>query len=154
MWVHRDKGEDKACSKIVGEYYDDTFHSLKETYDSTIVKNVQKAVWDLIQATVKVDKSKLPEKLVKEYKEHLYDSYEYDYYKGTASDNKTANYDKYASFNAFLMSKDVLDCTEDKIDSKIEELAKSYIEPIIQIYVVSKAVEADALKVVKYCLRQ
>ena len=139
------KGEDKANDAIVEEYRKDNYHSMKEAYDMAVTQAVQAKVWKLIQDSVKVDTSKLPEKLVKEYKQHLIDSYEYEYYKGDYS-STVSNYDKYDTFDAYLMSKEVLDCTADKIDSKIDAKAREYIVPIVQIYVVSKACEADALK--------
>ena len=138
------KGEDKANDAIIEEYRKDNYHSMKEAYDMAVTQAVQAKVWKLIQDSVKVDTSKLPEKLVKEYKKHLIDSYEYEYYKGDYS-STVSNYDKYDTFDAYLMSKEVLDCTADKIDSKIDAKAREYIVPIVQIYVVSKACEADAL---------
>ena len=138
------KGEDKANDAIVEEYRKDNYHSLKEAYDTAVTQAVQAKVWKLIQDSVKVDTSKLPEKLVKEYKKHLIDSYEYEYYKGDYSTN-VSNYSKYDTFDAYLMSKEVLNCTADKIDSTIDAKAREYIVPIVQIYVVSKACEADAL---------
>ncbi len=138
------KGEESADAAILKEYRDDTYHTMKESYDSEIVKAVQTAVWKLINDSVKITSH--PKKLVKEYKEHLYDSYEYEYYKGDYN-STISNYEKYDSFDAYLMSKDVLNVNSpDKIDAAIEAEAKAYIEPIIKIYVVSKAVEADALK--------
>ena len=140
------KGTDKASDAIVKEYCEDTYHTMKEAYDTAITQAVQAKVWALIQSSVIVDKSKLPEKLVKEYKQHLLDSYEYQYYKGYVTGSSTVtNYSKYDTFDAYLMSKEVLDCTADKIDGALDAKAREYIVPIVQIYVVSKACEADAL---------
>ena len=146
------KGEESADAAILKEYREDIYHDKKETYDSEIVKAVQVAVWKLINDSVKI--TSYPEKLVKEYKKHLYDSYEYEYYKGDYN-STISNYDKYDTFEAYLMSKDVLNLSSaDKIDAAVEAEAKSYIEPIIKIYVVSKAVEADALKVMPDYIEQ
>ncbi|MBE6531978.1 MAG: hypothetical protein E7676_00525 [Ruminococcaceae bacterium] len=139
------KGEEKATDAIVKEYREENYHNMKESYDTAITQAVQAKVWKLIQDSVKVDSSKLPEKLVKEYKKHLIDSYEYEYYKGDYS-STVSNYDKYDTFDAYLMSKEVLNLTSsDKIDEAIDAKAREYIVPIVQIYVVSKACEADAL---------
>ena len=132
----------KLGEEIIEEYTHNTKHSLKEEYDSTIVSNVREAVLALIYESVKV--TSYPEKLLKEYKEHIYESYEYKYYTGDF-DKNTSNVKKYATLN------DYLEATlkvkgEDKIDEAIEKEAKTAIEPIIKIYVVAKALEADAVK--------
>ncbi len=142
------KGDESASDAIIKEYSEDTYHTLKETYDSTITESVQEAVWELIEKSVKVNF--YPEKLVKEYKKHIYDSYEYEYYKGTASSGSSttttevSNYDKYESLDAYILEQLKLS-SADEIDAAIEKQAKAYIEPIIKIYVVAKACEADAL---------
>ena len=132
----------KLATAILEEYEKDTFHTLKEEYDSTIVSNVRAAILDLIYESVKV--TSYPEKLLKEYVEHLYESYEYTYYTGKF-DTNTTNVKKYADFNAYLEA--TLKVTgEDKINEAIEKEAKAAIEPIIKIYVVAKALENDAVK--------
>ena len=150
------KGEESASDAIVKEYSEDTYHTLKETYDSHITESVEIAVWELIQNSVKVNY--YPEKLVKEYKNHIYDTYEYEYYKGTTTTDSTtgttvSNYDTYENLNAYIM-KQLNVNTEDKIDGAIEAKAKAYIEPIMKIYVVAKACEADALAVMTSYIQQ
>ena len=132
----------KLGTAVLEEYEHDTFHSLKEEYDSTIVSNVREAVLNLIYESVKV--TSYPQDLLEEYVEHLYESYEYTYYTGKF-DTNTTNVKKYADFNAYLEA--TLKVTgEDKINEAIEKEAKAAIEPIIKIYVVAKALESDAVK--------
>ncbi len=150
------KGEETASAAIIEEYSEDTYHTLKETYDEIIIESVQEKVWELIESAVKVNY--YPEKLVKEYKEHIYDTYEYEYYKGTASSDSTtgttiSNYDTYENLNAYIM-KQLNISNEADIDANIEKQAKAYIEPIIKIYVVAKACEADAVKVMTTYIQQ
>ena len=133
------------------EYYENNFHSLKESYDTDITQKVQEAVWKLIDENVKLT-GEYPEKLLKEYTKHLYEYYEYEFYEGTFSSSSSStvtNYDKYnGSFDAYLVA--TLKLTDmSGLDAALEKEAKSYLDPIIKIYVVSKACEADALKVLK-----
>lgn len=141
-------GTDTIGDKVIEEYYDNDYHSLKHAYDEDITKKIHQAVWDLIDEKVKLTGS-YPEKLLEEYIDHLYEHYEYEFYKGnysTSSSSNVSNYDQYnGSFEAYL--KATLKLTDmNGLDAALEKEAKSYIDPIIKIYVVSKACEADALK--------
>ena len=128
---------------VVEQYEEDNFHSLKEAYDSDITEKVQKAVWELIDKSVTI--TGYPEKLLKEYTDHLYEYYEYEYHKGDFS-SSVKNYDKYDSFNAYLIATLKL-ADISGLDAALDKEAKGYIDSIIKIYVVSKACEADALAV-------
>lgn len=156
------KNGDKVLGDVIEEeYYENNFHSLKESYDADITKKVQAAVWKLIDESVKVDLDKIPEDLLKDYVDHLYEHYEYEFYKGnftssssSSSSSTVTNYDKYnGSFDAYLIATLKLTTTnklvKDELNAALEKEAKEYLEPIIKIYVVSKACEADALKVLK-----
>lgn len=128
---------------VLEEYEENTYHSLKEAYDSDITEKVHTKVWELIDKSVTI--KGYPEKLVEEYCDHLYESYEYEFYKGNYSSSVT-NYDKYGTFDAYLLA--TLKITSmDGLDAALEKEAKSYLDPIIKIYVVAKACKADAVKV-------
>ena len=134
--------ESKTLGNVVlEEYVDNTKHSLKESYDSDIVSKVREAVLDLIYESVTVNS--YPEKLVEEYVDHLYESYEYTYYTGDF-DTTTSNVKKYATLNEYLVAT-LKVSGEDKIGEAIEKEAKAAIEPIIKIYVVAKALESNAV---------
>ena len=136
-------GDKKLGTEVYEEYEENVYHSLKEAYDTDITEKVQAAVWKLITDSVKVNA--YPEKLVKEYVDHLYESYEYNYYKGDYN-STTKNIDKYAKLNDyFVATLKLSDISE--LDAALEKEAKAEIETIIKIYVVAKACEADAVKV-------
>lgn len=150
--------EAKNGDKILGdeieeEYYEDNFHSLKEAYDADIIEKVQTAVWNLIDESVNLT-GEYPEKLLKEYTDHLYEYYEYEFYKGDYSSGSSttaavSNYDKYeGSFEAYLIATLKLTDMSD-LDAALEKEAKTYIDPIIKIYVVAKACKDDALAVLE-----
>lgn len=134
-------GEKKLGDEIFEEYVHNTEHSLKESYDSDIVEKVQAAVWELIEESVKI--KGYPEELLKEYCDHIYESYEYEYYKGDF-DKNTSNYDKYESFDKYLEAT-LKAVGKDKINEAIEKEAKAYLDPIIKIHVVAKACKDDAV---------
>lgn len=144
------EGAKSMSDAIVEEYTDDTYHSLKEAYDEEIVEAVGKEIYLLLEKYVTLT-GKYPEKLVEEYYDHLYESYEYDFYKGYVDDtqSKGSNYKAYnGNFEAFLLEE--TGATESfggDIEKAITAKAKSYIDPIIRVYVVAKALEADALAV-------
>ena len=136
-------GDKKLGTEIYEEYEENVYHSLKEAYDTDITEKVQAAVWKLITDSVKVNA--YPEKLVKEYVDHLYESYEYNYYKGDYS-SSVKNIDKYAKLNDYLIATLKISNISE-LDAALEKEAKAEIETIIKIYVVAKACEADAVKV-------
>ncbi len=134
-------GEKNLGKEIFDEYIHNTEHSLKESYDSDIVKKVQAAVWELIEESVKI--KDYPEDLLKEYCDHLYESYEYEFYKGDF-DKDTSNHDKYKTLDAYLEAT-LKVSGKDKVNEAIEKEAKSYLDSIIKVFVVAKACEADAV---------
>jgi hypothetical protein len=146
------EGAKSMSDAIVEEYKDDTYHSLKEAYDKEIVESVGKEIYLLMEKYVTLT-GKYPEKLLKEYYDHLYESYEYDFYKGYVDDNqsKGSNYKAFGgNFEAILLKE--TGATESfggDIEKAITAKAKSYIDPIIRVYVVAKALEADASMIVK-----
>ena len=144
-------GDKKLGDEILKEYYEANEHSLKESYDSDIVKKVQKAVWELINDEEKglVKVTGYPEKLLKDYTDHLYESYEYDFYKGDF-DKDSSNYDEYGTLEKFLdkqLEAELKEVGKGNYTAALEIQAKEALEPIIKIYVVAKACEADAVKV-------
>ena len=161
--IYKYNGGEDVTKVITGEYYENTYHSLKESYDSDIIKKVQTAVWDLINTMVTVDVANIPADLIKDYVDHLYESYEYDFYKGnyvdpnssssSSSSSTTTNYDKFeGSFDAYLNEVVIGIKSTGKVDKNalndaLKTEAVKYLTPIIKIFVVAKACEADALAV-------
>ena len=137
------KNEDEVLGEVLYEKYDeDSRHSLKEKYNTEITEAVGKAVWALIDEMVKV--TSYPEALVDEFKAHLYESYEHDFYNGKVSSasNAESNYKKHGTLEKFLLSKFEGINDASKIDEKVTEEAKKQLKPIIQIYFVSQQINA------------
>ena len=142
-------GDKKLGDEIVEEYSHNTKHSLKETYDSEIVQKVQKAVWDLITGDDYITIKAYPASLVKEYVELLHESYEYDFYKGDF-DKDSSNLEEYGKFEKFLdaqLKEELKTAGAGNYDGALEIQAKEALDPIIRIYVVAKALNSEAVKV-------
>ena len=167
--IYKYNGGEDATKVITGEYYENTYHSLKESYDSDIIKKVQTAVWDLIDTMVTVDVANIPADLIKDYVDHLYESYEYDFYKGnyvdsssssSTSSSTTSNYDHYnGSFDAYLNEvvigiKSTAKVDKTALNNALKAEAEKYLTPIIKIFVVAKACNDDALAVYKIYVQQ
>ncbi len=137
-----------AGEAIISEKKEDIKLSLIEKYNTHITTEVGKAVYDLIMKSVSI--KSYPEDIVEEFYNHLYESYEYDYYKGSSSSGKSY-YSTYGSFKEFLVSSDGANAKEthngDYVAAITDE-AKSYLAPMIKIYVVAKALESDAVAAV------
>lgn len=137
-----------AGEAIIADKKENIKISLNDEYNNYVTTEVGKAVYKLIIDSVKI--KSYPEDLVEEFYDHLYESYEYDYYKGKSSDGKTY-YSTYGSLEEFLVSKDGTNAKETNNGDYVAAItaeAKSYIDPIIKIYVVSKALESDAVAAV------
>lgn len=146
-----DNSEDKSMSEaIVEEYNKDVKHSLTESYNEEIAEAVEKAVWDLIDTHVKV--TGYPEKLLEDYMDHLYDEYEYSFYKenykpansNTASDE--SNYSYYLSRGGIeqFFKDQAKALGYDSFDDALLGEAKAAVEPLIKMYVVALALEDEA----------
>lgn len=122
-------------------------------YNEYISEEVGKAVYKLIDETVKIADDKYPEDLVKEFYNHLYESYEYKFYKGNSSvkdkDGKTqSNYKAYGNLENFLNSKDgAKNGTEENAKDYVEAItiqAKRHVAPLIKLYVIAQAFGDEA----------
>ncbi len=133
------EGADAIDAVVVEQYKESVYHSLKEAYDSAIVDNIGKAIWTLVQNSVKVTGH--PEKLLNEAVERLKDEYEKDFYTGTV-DGKTNSESNYTAnkgnFDTYLMKK-LGASTVDAIPEKLEAEAIKRLDPIIKLYVASEA---------------
>ncbi len=135
---------DPISDVVVEEYKEDTYHTLKETYDSEIIDKIGAAIWDIVEKNVKV--TSYPEALIKEAVAHLENEYEYKFYNENVSSSSTAesNYKAYGGdFDAYMVA--VTKASNiDGVPAKLEAEAKDYVKPIIQLYVASKALASDA----------
>ena len=134
------------ASVIVEQYRENIFHGLEDAYNTHITDAIDKEVMNLINNSVVI--KSYPEKLLKEFKDTLYESHEYDFYKGTLGTDKTiTNYSYYnGDLDLFLVKTLGLNDISE-LDAVLTAEAKKYIDPMIKIYVISQAIAPDALKV-------
>lgn len=127
---------------VIAQYRDTVYENLQDSYNNSIITKVGEAIWNLIETKVSV--KSYPETLLKEAKEHLYNEYEYKFYTADDETTKQSIYSKYeGNFDNYLVA--VTSASDlSNVDAKIEAKAKSYIEPIMKLYVVAAALEADA----------
>lgn len=138
-------GNKNLSDEIFNEYKENTFHTLKEAYDAEIVENVRKEVLELIYDCVTIDESKYPEELISEFVDHLYESYEYEYYTGKV-DSTTTNVETYENFEIYL-DKTLKRKDGETVEDALVKEAKEALEPIVKIFVVSKNLAGEAEKV-------
>ena len=127
-----------VAAKVVEEQYETVRHDSDSEYRSYIATEVATAVYELIMDKVKV--VSYPEEIVKEFSEHIYEEYEYKFYKEKRSGSDESNY-KYFKGDIEAYLKDAL--KSDDYMAAIEKEAKEYLEPMIKIYTVAKAFDKD-----------
>lgn len=135
---------DPMTKLIVDEYTEDTYHSLKEAYDKEITEAVGVEVYKLIDKYVTV--TAYPDELVDEFYHHLYEEYEYKFYK-EKYDSNNSNYKYYGGdFNKYLLAATGAEKDhKGDITAAITAEAKEFIDPLIKVYVVAKALETEAV---------
>ncbi|MBQ7356045.1 MAG: hypothetical protein IJW66_01480 [Clostridia bacterium] len=161
-------GEKTLGAELVLEHKDDTYDKLKDEYETHITEAVEKAVYELIFDNDEIckinDNITYPEKLLKEFKEHLYESYEHDFYNGSYSSSSTSKESNYKHYDGNLQeylyvatgAKDDFGKTEsDKekaIEKAIDAEAKEAIDPLLKLYTVAAALDAKGVsaKVIEY----
>ncbi len=132
---------------VLAEKKADVKYSLEVSYNTHISEAVGKAVYKLIDEYVKIDDDKYPEDLIKEFYDHIYESYEYKFYKeNSATKDKygktQSNYKAHGNLETFLKSSDGTGKEDWK--SAINAEAKSHVAPLIKLYVVAKAFATEA----------
>lgn len=145
--VNAVKDSKTVCGvEIYNEYKENTEHSLAEAYNTDIKEKVQAEVWKLIETTVKINN--YPPELLEEYVDHLYEQYEFEYMTGSQSTGKKlAYYDVYKNLEEYIRSSDCLNVPASKnadLDAVVAAEAKTFIDPIIRVFVVSQYVKATA----------
>ncbi len=145
MIVAAKKDDTTLADEMIKVLTEELEHSRKEAYDKDIQDKIKKEVYKLVDESVKV--TSYPEKLVDEFYDHIYDSYEYTFYNGnyTASGSSTSTQSNYSyykgDFDAFLMAQTKAK-DKDGIKDAITKEAQNYIEPLIKVYVVAKALDS------------
>ncbi len=134
-----DESDDKTvASEVVAEKYEQLAHDNDSSYRQYIADEVAKAVYKLIDKHVKI--VSYPEEIVKEFSEHIYEEYEYKFYKEKRENTEESNY-KYFKGDIEAFMKDAF--KSDDYRAAIEAKAKEYLAPMIKIYVVAEAFAAD-----------
>ena len=144
------EGAKVLSEEVLDEYTENKYHTLKEAYDDDITEKIGEAVYALFETYVKV--TSYPEDLVKEYRDHLYEEYEYKFYKEDY-DSKESNYKHYGGdFNKYML--EATGATKEHngdIEAALVAEAKEFIAPLIRVYVVAKALETEAAtKIVEF----
>ncbi len=123
--------------KIIDGYKKRAEETLENEYNNTIIENIAKEVWALIDG-IKVNS--LPEKAVNEAYERILENHEYTFYTGTAdSSSSTSNYSKYnGSFDAYLIETFAKGKTKADALAAIREQAKEAVTPIVKLYAVAE----------------
>ena len=133
---------EKTLGKQLEEGYEVmTYDYLQESYNEEIRMNLAKEIYYFMNQYVEVTGA--PEDVVEDTYKRLLENYEYSFYEGKTSDNKTTNYKKYdGSFKKFLVASVTADIktveTYDQALAAIKEKAVEYVKPIVMIYVVAK----------------
>lgn len=158
-------GEKTLGAELLAEHKKDTYDKLEDAYEKEITEAVEKKVYELIFDNDEICKTNgtYPEKLLKEFKEHLYESYEHDFYNGKYSSSSTSSESNYKHYNGNLQdflyaktgAKDFAtkaDSDEAAIDMAIDKEAKEAIDPILKLYAVARALDAKGVsaKVAEY----
>lgn len=148
---------------VVEQYKKDTRHELREEYDTHITEAVEQAVYDLIfndENIVQV--IAYPEELVEDFCDHLYESYEYNFYKGSYSSSSSSSSSSTSSESNYMhydgnLEKYLLEATgatknNTTVEAAIEQEAKDAIAPLLKLYAVAKRLDAEgvASKVVEF----
>ena len=126
-----------VAGELVKEKYEQLRHDMDAEYRKDISTKVAKEVYKLIGKYVTV--VKYPEEIVKEFSDHIYEEYEYKFYKEKRANTDESNY-KYFRGDLEAYLKDAF--SADDYMSAIEKKAKEYLDPMIKIYVVAKAFDA------------
>ena len=137
-------GEDKTAGEVIyADELEEQEHTLTSDYKKFITDSVGTAIYELMLESVKI--TSYPDYLIEEFYDHLYESYEYKFYKEDYSTDKS-NYSQYGGdFEAYL--KEATGANKNHSGDYVAAItaeAKSYAEPLIKIYIVSKAFESEA----------
>ena len=150
------KGETTAEETIKAQYVDYRYESLETSYKNTMKQNVAKAIYAAALANMewKMDGESpvLPKKALKNAYNSIMDSYEYEYYEGTTSQESeetgesvsVPNYTLYESLEAFLRTKLGLaeDASKDDIKASVNAEAEAAVKDTVIVFLLKQEVEA------------
>ena len=140
------KGDDVLGQKALDEYSETEYNTKETQYESAISKKINQAVWDVITEYVKIENDKIPEKLIKEFRDQIYEYHKYEYYVGpTDNQYSQRHYDTYAEkggLDAYLVAKAGLGLktgfTKDELEAALKKAALEDIIPLVKVYFISR----------------
>ena len=138
-------------TKLVNGYKVVAYDYLQDAYNTEIKMKLAKEIYFFLEKEIEV--TDVPEKAVKLSYDRLVENYEYDFYTGSDTTSKETYYKAYkGSFKNFL--KESVNTkysgeygkveTYDEALDVLEKVAKTYVEPIVRIYVAAKAFDVLA----------
>lgn len=132
-----DTSDDKTVTvaeKVCEEKYAELRHDMDAEYREDIATKVAKEVYKLIDKHVTV--INYPAEIVEEFSEHIYEEYEYKFYKENRGSTDESNYSYFkGDIEAYM--KDAFKA--DDYMGEIEKKAKEYLAPMMKIYAVAAA---------------
>lgn len=134
-------------ARVEAGYKTITYTYLEEQYNEEIRMNLAKEVYFFLTEAIEVTGT--PEKAVEETYDQLIQNYKHTFYNETNSETKKTYYsENNGSFKKFLVSKVTKDIktvkTYKEALAAVKEKAAEYVEPIVRIYVASKAYDVLA----------
>ena len=129
--------------KIVADYEELAYKSLKSQYDNEIYEKVAKEVWGLIKNSELVKVNSCPVKAVDEAAARILENHEYIFYTGTKdSTTKESYYKAYnGDFKAYLIKTFADGKTYEDAIAAIREDATEAVTDIVRVYAVSEMFE-------------
>ena len=140
----------KLGDKLVAGYKITAYNFLQDAYNTEIKMNLAKEIYKFLEEEIKV--VDVPKKALKVTYDRLVENYENEFYTGSNSTTKVTYYkENDGSFKKFLIKSVNSDYTKtvetyDEALAVLQEEAKKYVEPIVRIYVASKAFDVLATK--------
>lgn len=137
-------------TRLVNGYKVLAYNYLQDAYNTEIKMKLAKEIYYFLENEIKV--TDVPEKAVKATYDRLVENYEYEFYTGSNTTTKVTYYkENNGSFKKFLIKSVNSDYTKtfetyDEALAFLKEEAKKYVEPIVRIYVASKAFDVLATK--------
>ena len=127
-----------VAAKLVEEKYEQVRHDLDAEYRSDIATKVAKEVYKLIIDKVTI--ISYPQEIVDEFADHIYEEYEYKFYKEKRGSTDESNY-SYFKGDIEAYFKDAF--KSDDYMGEIEKKAKEYLAPMMKVYAVAEAFDKD-----------
>ncbi len=140
--IKKTGGEETLEQKLYDGYKILIYNALQDAYNEEIKVNLARELYYFFTENVTLN-GKLPEDLVEDAYDQIFEKYESDFYTGTDEATKKTNYKVYGgSFDKFLIAKVTEDIKEVKTvkeaKAAIKGKAKESCEPIVKLFLVAQ----------------